>query len=201
MTKKTIHLIRHAESSANVAGIVCGSLDYPLTDLGRKHALSLSQAFPFQAISSLPCFTSDLIRATETAKLLGFSEVRALAGLRETNTGRSSTLKTSEFQIKHPQFNHHETNLDERYQDGETTREMISRSWATFKQIIEPELEVSNEIVIVAHGGPLNAIAGRLLKAEFDAFPMFLFKNLSIMTLIKPTQIKTHWVMDLFHAP
>jgi broad specificity phosphatase PhoE len=200
MTKRKIHLIRHAESSANVAGIVCGSLDYPLTDFGRQHALTCSQAPLFHAISSLPCFTSDLIRATETAKLLGFSKVTPLAGLRETNTGRSSTLKISEFQIDYPQFNHHETNLDERYQDGETTREMIFRSWATFKHTIEPQLEVSNEIVIVAHGGPLNAIAGKLLKAEFDAFPMFLFKNLSIMTLINPTQINTQWVMDHFHA-
>jgi broad specificity phosphatase PhoE len=58
-------LIRHAQSSANLQGLLVGRMDVPLTDLGRAQARALDGAVH----DVVTVLTSPLQRATQTATL------------------------------------------------------------------------------------------------------------------------------------
>lgn len=58
-------LIRHGQSTSNVAGLLAGRLDTPLTDVGRDQARALAPALVDVALA----YTSPLSRARETAAL------------------------------------------------------------------------------------------------------------------------------------
>lgn len=193
-----VHLIRHAESTANVQGLVCGCLDFELTEMGRNHARMNSKREAFKKLAGLPTVTSNLRRAMETAHLLGLSVTRSLEGLKETDTGASSWLTQTELCKISPQFTHHSTDLDSRYAEGETTREMLERSWASFVKVAA-ELN-SPEIVVVSHGGPLNSISSHLLEIDFRGFPKFAFKNTALTTLSRINSEATVWRLETMNA-
>lgn len=64
----TFYIIRHGESEGNVKHILQGQIDFPLTPQGEAQALERSQSLqhiPFDMV-----FSSDLLRAHKTAKIL-----------------------------------------------------------------------------------------------------------------------------------
>jgi broad specificity phosphatase PhoE len=63
-------LIRHASTSWNEAGRIQGQTDVPLSTLGRAQAFAWRLPEGFAAAE---CLTSPLMRAKETAALLGFA--------------------------------------------------------------------------------------------------------------------------------
>jgi alpha-ribazole phosphatase len=60
-------LVRHGQTAANVAGLLLGRADPPLTDLGRRQAKALADALPAPA----RVIASPLARARETAEAFG----------------------------------------------------------------------------------------------------------------------------------
>ena len=64
---KTIYFIRHAQSEANLKGILAARQDYPLTEKGRQEAVVI--ASEFKDIAKIDrIFCSPLIRAQQTAQ-------------------------------------------------------------------------------------------------------------------------------------
>jgi len=63
-----IHLVRHAETEANHAGIVLGQIDSPLTALGIQQAKAANGKFGQESYWRM--FSSDLKRCILTAKLI-----------------------------------------------------------------------------------------------------------------------------------
>jgi probable phosphoglycerate mutase len=80
--------LRHGESEANRAGMIAGSLDVPLTDLGREQAAAAARIIEGHAPGAI--HASPLGRAWETARpvadRLGLP-VTAVPGLKERNWG------------------------------------------------------------------------------------------------------------------
>ena len=74
-------LVRHGETLWNREGRLLGWTDLPLTAEGEAQARRLKGALP-----SLPAFSSDLLRARQTAELAGFSP-RLYPELREIHFG------------------------------------------------------------------------------------------------------------------
>lgn len=181
MKLKRIHLIRHGQSVANIDGLVCGQIDSPLSHFGKMGVSVASQSDFIKNLLHLPCYVSPLCRAIETALLLGFVEIRVENDLMETNTGDFSLKTMKELATTNPEFSHYMTDLNARYPNGETTLEMLERSWKCFLRIAHSE----EEVVLVAHGGPFNSISANLLGVPFKGFPSFLFQNNKITTLIK----------------
>src|SRR5690348_10424533 len=77
-------LVRHGESTYNAEGRLQGQADPPLTSRGRAEAEALARVLddlPAQAIAS------DLVRARETAALLGHPAAPTDRRLREIDVG------------------------------------------------------------------------------------------------------------------
>ncbi len=87
--KQKIYLIRHAKPDLPHNGkLYYGSTDYPLSEEGVKMAKRLADSL--RAIEVDAVFSSDLVRAKETAEIVlaGRScEIRPVRGLREIHLG------------------------------------------------------------------------------------------------------------------
>jgi broad specificity phosphatase PhoE len=191
MELNKVHLIRHGHSQANMDQLVCGQLDSPLSKQGVLEIKQASASLDIKKLTHLPCFCSPLIRARDTANLLGFENIIIRDNLMETNTGDYSEKRFSEVTKINPEFDHFMTNLDAIYPKGESTRNMLDRVWYFF--LNDPDVQKLDEIVIVAHGGPLNSIVGNLLGASFKNFPSFAFENNKITTLVKSSEKSEFW--------
>lgn len=64
------YLIRHGETTANRDGVLQGSRDFPLTDLGKKQLLNCGIELNARNIDFDLCLVSDLKRAQHSAELL-----------------------------------------------------------------------------------------------------------------------------------
>lgn len=82
--------IRHAQSTWNALGRWQGQADPPLSEAGRVEAQALAERLPREAGAVAGLVTSDLVRARETAALLGEAlglEPEPWPGLREIDIG------------------------------------------------------------------------------------------------------------------
>lgn len=77
-------LVRHGQSEYNLQHRIAGWTDTPLTDLGRRQAETLRDRM--QALSPDGVWSSDLVRASETAELALSAPVRDTR-VRELNFG------------------------------------------------------------------------------------------------------------------
>ena len=65
-----ILLLRHGQSEANKEHIIQGHMDSPLSDLGRDQAKNVGKKLLDSEITFDAVYSSDLIRAKETAKII-----------------------------------------------------------------------------------------------------------------------------------
>ncbi|MGB3716425.1 MAG: histidine phosphatase family protein [Candidatus Promineifilaceae bacterium] len=154
MTKTTILLIRHGETDWNVSGRWQGQSDIPLNENGIKQANLLAKRLSSRSISALYC--SDLIRAAQTASILGHVlglQPIADAAWRERNGGDFEGLSAEElskvatgnpFQIR---------DKDWAPPGGETNAQVAARVQKAFDRIVSNH---SGEMIaIVSHGGAI----------------------------------------------
>lgn len=83
-------LVRHGESDWNATRRLQGQADIPLSARGRAQATSLRATI--EALGPDRAATSDLMRARDTATLLGFPHAEPRADLRENDVGRWTGL-------------------------------------------------------------------------------------------------------------
>ena len=84
-----IYLIRHGQTDWNVAGKIQGKTDIPLNETGRRQAVCLAKGMAKRPVVQI--FSSDLLRARETAGAIGDSQhvaVETLPGLEEIGFGK-----------------------------------------------------------------------------------------------------------------
>ena len=63
------YFLRHGETEWNAEGRVCGRTDVPLSDAGRRQARLLARRL--QSIPVLALYSSPLVRALESARIIG----------------------------------------------------------------------------------------------------------------------------------
>ncbi|MCA9766424.1 MAG: histidine phosphatase family protein [Carnobacterium sp.] len=157
----TLILIQHCQSEHHINDMSGGWTDTPLTGLGKKQAEMIGKRLGKQSfINDSILFTSDLLRASQTAKIIGeHLKLPSISnsGLREINTGIAAgkTKKWSN-ENRNPKFGN-KFDLDYReFQDGETWREFYKRVCQCMDSLSKENPK--KQLIIVTHGGTLGYI-------------------------------------------
>lgn len=156
-----IYLIRHGETDWNLQKRYQGQTDTELNEQGREQAAKLAQKMKHKDIDLV--YVSDLLRAKEFASMV-FPNKRIieLPELREMNFGIFEGLTYQEIMEKYPQEYETWFANPAAYTiiNGESLLELAERVNLVW-EIISREAEDQN-IAVVAHGGPLKVILGKL---------------------------------------
>ena len=150
-------LVRHGQSTANVAKIIAGHGAAPLTELGKEQAKSLGIKLLKMGVKFDAVYSSDLRRAFETATILcnelGIEDITFDKRLREGDagilTGKNVDNLTKE---ERALFDSILVNLDERVPGGETNNEQMMRTKDVFLEIVENPPDAPT-ILLVGHVG------------------------------------------------
>jgi 2,3-bisphosphoglycerate-dependent phosphoglycerate mutase len=168
----TIWLVRHGESTWNVAGLVQGQADGPvLTSEGRSQAEAVADR-----VRSLPIRTivsSDLTRATETASIvadrLGRRWVKD-AALRERNFGAA---EGSPFDALPVDWSGIEggrvVDAEARPPGGESIQDLNQRVSDFFGGLARQDL--TGDVLVVTHGGVIRTALARCDDVPVERMP------------------------------
>jgi broad specificity phosphatase PhoE len=152
-------LIRHGET--DLAGTFCGHSNPSLNERGRQQVAALINALAEQRIESV--YSSDLLRAQETARPLGAAKgasLCSLAGLREINFGAWEGLRWNEVEASNRQYA--ERWLTEYPSLGAPEGETVDAFEARVVATIEPLLRMDmGPIAVVSHAGVMRVILRR----------------------------------------
>ena len=152
--------VRHAESEWNAAGLWQGHADPPLSARGRAQAEEMAQRLAGERFAAL--YTSDLVRARETAAALGRAlalEPRPESRLREIHVGAWTGLSHAEIEAHWPQEYARFLRRDDeaRAPGGETRRELRERVRAALEEIAARH--PGGRIVVVTHRGVVRSVS------------------------------------------
>lgn len=160
---KTILLIRHGESEADILKVHEGRADFPLTELGRKQAEAMGKwVASHYAIDMI--FASTLRRAAETAQFLADAvgvPVISVEDLMEFNNGLLAGLPFDEAARLYPRVE----NLppDQSVYGQESKYEFRARADRALAGCFE-KMPDGATAAIVSHGGMINQLFASLLE-------------------------------------
>jgi len=184
MNDAAILLARHGQTDDNREPIrVQGFRDTPLNDTGRRQAAELAERVAGEGIVSL--WSSDLIRARETAEIVGGRLNLALrldARLREANRGRWEGRRFVDIERDEPELYAAWRRAGERFRfpDGESLRDQLDRVRASLCDIHSTgELPA----LVVAHGGSIRVMLCAHDPRGLDAFHEFEVPNVAVVRL------------------
>ncbi|MCZ6547912.1 MAG: histidine phosphatase family protein [Deltaproteobacteria bacterium] len=181
MEQAQLIVVRHGETEWNLEGRRQGHLDSPLTAMGRAQGEALAQRLAKYKFSSL--YSSDLGRAYQTAKLISESTGHTIVvdqRLRERNLGIFQGLKGDEIHKAYPEelLLHKTGGPDYIIPQGESARQQAQRNISCLEEFAKKH--TGEVIVIVTHGGVLNALFRHILSIPLEAPRRFEFMNASI---------------------
>jgi broad specificity phosphatase PhoE len=189
-------LVRHGESTANALGIGQGRTEYPLSERGFEQArltgAQLAILGPYDAIVSSP-----QQRAAQTAALIGEAldlRVSFDADLVEIDIGILSGKSWSELAVSNPvEMAAYEAaearNKDPRNRElipgWEPIQEVLERVWRAIAKAVE---NPGGRVIVVAHGGVINAFLTHLLDGDARDTPWrHSSRNCAISRIYLPT--------------
>ncbi len=187
----TVFLVRHGESTGNLAAVFSGTLDHPLTEAGRRQAGGVGAALSGRHFAAV--FTSLLSRAIETAAI-----ALAEGGCRHDRLIRSERLNERCFGVlegaeqvptldpapDEPAFL---TRTDANYRpvQGESLRDTFFRVTAYFDEVIAPSA-AEGDVLVVAHGNVNKCLAVAWLGWPIKLIPELPMRNGLITRLELP---------------
>jgi broad specificity phosphatase PhoE len=155
---KRIFLVRHGESEWNSARRLQGQADIALSETGRVQARELSATIlslaPDQAL------TSDLKRASETAKLLGFQHAATSSRLREIDVGEWTGQSIKDLSALNDGLYRRWRAGSYTPPGGESWSDFMARSSAAVTEALQHGAE---RLLVVCHGGVIRALLQHLI--------------------------------------
>lgn len=166
-------LVRHGTTTANLQGIIQGTQDYPLSEIGKQEVHFLAQRLKAQPFSLF--FSSNLLRARQTARVIAAvgKMPRPLYSslLREYNFGIIQGLTKKEIGRRYPHI------LAGLQQDFHHTAipaaEGLPELWKRVKMFyrflfaLEQKGRFSGPVLVVSHGRFLQAFI--LYHLQYDS--------------------------------
>lgn len=146
-------LIRHASTSWNESGRIQGQTDVPLSPFGRAQAASWRLP---PGWADAPCITSPLLRARETAAILGLEAVAQDTRLAEMRWGvfEGRTLAGLRAELGPAMEDLEALGLDFQPPGGESPRSVAARLGTCLRDLAA---EPRDRVVLVTHKGVLRA--------------------------------------------
>ena len=181
-----LFLVRHGESTYNAEGRLQGQADPPLSPRGRAEAEALAQVL--DGIAPARVISSDLLRARETAALLGHPEAPTDARLREIDVGEWEGRPLSEFPPG-PEPSWRGGPLVP--PGGEAWPELVARVGG----VVDELLAGGGPWLVVAHGGVVRAAVAYLTRA--DARRLHGPANASVTVLGRDRLLTYAWTPQL----
>jgi alpha-ribazole phosphatase len=155
-------LIRHGQTNWNLEQRFQGQSDIPLNETGRKQANALAERLAAEKFDAV--YSSDLQRATETAKIICTSQIHPDPRLREVNFGDWEGMIYDEIKVKYPEtLAAWEADIFKNAPPHGETLEQLSIRVQSMLDELRKKHEDQN-ILIVAHGGVLQTLICLALK-------------------------------------
>ena len=149
-------LVRHGETDWNRDRRFQGHADPPLNDAGREQARALADQLAGERIDFV--YTSDLVRARETAEIVAArvgADVVVLSELREIDVGDWEGLTWPEIEQRHPEGARSWHEHGQGWTSGETYDELGERIIAALRRIAADHPD--QNVLVVGHGGTVRA--------------------------------------------
>ncbi|MCW5234249.1 histidine phosphatase family protein [Verminephrobacter eiseniae] len=177
--------IRHGETAWNVDTRIQGHLDIPLNDTGLWQAEQLARALAGEPIAAI--YTSDLQRAHATAQAVARTTgapLTAEPGLRERSFGRFQGRTFAQIEAELPADALRWRKRDPHYapEGGESLLTLHARIERTIATLAQPHLD--EQIVLVAHGGVLDALYRLATRQDIQAPRTWQLSNAAINRLL-----------------
>jgi probable phosphoglycerate mutase len=179
-------IVRHGESTWNSEGRLQGQADPPLSDRGRQEAVALASALDGAAPDRV--IASDLVRAVETAALLGYPDVETDPRLREIDVGEWAGRPLAELpQDSEPSWRGGPLTPP----GGESWEEFEARVADTLDEL----LDLGGLQLVIAHGGVVRAAVTYLTRG--DARRLQGPANASVTVVTRDRLIAYAWTPQL----
>lgn len=180
----TWYLVRHGETEWNRTGRMQGHTGVPLSAEGRRQATLLAERLRSVEFAAVYC--SDLPRAAETARIIAADRDLAISNesdLREFSYGEWEGLTLEEVETRYPGALAERIeaggNLGWTAPGGESAVDALQRV-RRFTTRASESLGARENILVVAHGGSLRALAVCLLELADDDFWKFRVDNTAL---------------------
>jgi 2,3-bisphosphoglycerate-dependent phosphoglycerate mutase len=157
-------LVRHGQSTANLAGVFTGWLDVALTPQGEAEAQVAGAKLRDFHFDQAYCST--LVRSKRTLELIlsqlhqDAVPVHAADALRERMYGALQGLNKAETVLKYgaEQVNLWRRSYEDAPPEGENLHHTQERVVAYYEQQIVPQLRQGRHVLVVSHGNTLRAL-------------------------------------------
>ena len=176
MKKSNLVLVRHGQSEWNKKNLFTGWKDPELTNLGIKEAIKAGKLLKNKNIKFDIMFTSDLLRAQETGRLIlehmDQPDVPVIKdqSLNERNYGDLAGLNKDDAREKWGEEQVHiwRRSFDVPPPGGESLKDTAERVLPYFHSKILPKVEDGLDVLIAAHGNSLRALVMELERISSD---------------------------------
>lgn len=181
--KTTVLLIRHGQTEWNASGRWQGHEDIPLNEEGRAQARALAQRLSSWPIKVI--YTSDLLRAKETAEIVGapldLSPILDI-DLRERNGGFLQGL-TGE--VIRSEYAEEWARLigGEEIEGVESNTAVQERIWQAFERIASNHK--GQMVALVSHGASLGLLIAKALGFTLGQRPRFTMRQNTGLSIVE----------------
>jgi alpha-ribazole phosphatase len=197
-------LVRHGLTDWNIEGRYQGHADIPLNEAGRRMARGVAAGLQSEPLTAI--YASDLSRAVETAQIIAALQEGPTptldARLREVNFGDWEGMTFAEIEQRHPEVGAtwKANLLTFTPPGGESLLQLAVRVQAAYTDIVQSHSDDAT-IVLVAHGGPLQALVCLALGLPVERYWQFRISQASLTELrlypegaILNSLNESHWV-------
>lgn len=189
----SIHLVRHGHTRYtgqrdSVGRLdstrVAGRTDVELSEDGEAAALELARTLDPRSIHAF--YSSTLIRAVQTATLLGAPQVIQDNRLCELDFGEWEGLEWQEVHERYPEqlASWSDDWVNVAPPGGESFIEIGRRGFHWLQEIRETEQQTDRQIVVTAHAGIIRAILCRALDLPLSLAMKFSIDYVHVTTLV-----------------
>lgn len=182
-TTTRLVLVRHGQTSANLARVLCGSNDITLDSVGELQAQLVADRIAGEMdVDAL--VSSPMVRARATANRIANRiglDIEVVSDLREVHFGDLEGHTVEHLESNHPDIarlmlDPHDTSL--RWPNGDHMQEFYARTQRAFAEITVAHARKT--VVVVAHGAVIGGYLRHATGAPINAWRTLGVRNCSI---------------------